>query len=229
MSEALIDMNATAVADENQNADAVQEAASQEGGEEKLLAGKYKTAEELEKGYKELSKKLREGKVEAPEEYSLEAVSEFFDAEDPMLGEYLGVFKELGLSQAQADALLAKYGADMAAQNVDPEAEKAKLGAEGEAMIKGLESFFAKQKGNFSEAEQAALGSMASTADGVKALNKLVSLTREQNIPEQVASTPGESKAELLEKANKLRADPAFYTKPSVQEEYNKLMSLAVL
>lgn len=233
MSEALVNMNAesevtTEAPDsgvEQQHADAQQEGGEQE---EKLFAGKYKTPEDLEKGYKELSKKVRENKVEVPDEYNLEKLEGVFEADDPMLTKYLGKFKELGLSQDQAEHILAEYGADMIGQKIDPEAELAKLGNEGKSIIGEIESFVAKQGSNFSDSEKQILASMTSTAEGVRAFHKLVSMTKTQNIPSDVDSLPAESKAELQEQASKLRQDPNFFSKPDLQQKYNELMRRSV-
>lgn len=193
--------------------------------EQKLLAGKYKTPEELEKGYKELSKKVREAKPQVPESYSLDAVKDFVGEEqDPVLDDFLGEFKEAGLSQEQADRILKKYYDTMSADAVDPQAELAKLGNDGDKMISGIKNFFAKNKSNFSAEELSAIEGSLITADAVRAVHKMIAATQSKNIPGEGAQVEAESAEEVLEKAQKIMAEERVQYKPGRMAEYQKLM-----
>ena len=88
--------------------DSLAVAESLEGGEQPLLAGKYKNPQELEQAYKELEKKLGEGREEpvdeTPEQGEEADDSDSADAEV--------------LTQEQAEILMESVGGEKAYQNM---------------------------------------------------------------------------------------------------------------
>ena len=65
--------------------DSLQVGEKMEQAQEQLLAGKYKNAEELEKGYLELQQKLSNNKEEAPAAEQAEETTEETEAEQTVL------------------------------------------------------------------------------------------------------------------------------------------------
>lgn len=191
-------------------------------GEQKLFAGKYKTAEELEQGYKELSKLAREKKPEAPDEYALDAIKDFVGEEgDETLDSWLGEFKELGLTQEQADKLLTRYYSDMASQMPDLDAERAKLGADGDKMVQEIRGFFGKNKSNFTDTELGAIEAALGTADAVRAIHKVITANQSKSIPNKAATLPAASADELLQEALAIKAKEGFSNSPTLMAQYD--------
>lgn len=137
-----------------------------------------------------------------PEDYTLPPVEgvapeQLAPPDDPVWGQVRQAAHKAGVTQAQLSAITQPYLAALAEQmrGQDPQAQQAaaaaahaaelaKLGPGGEAVVrsvsgwlKGLES-----RGMLSAGEHRALR-MVSTAEGVRALNKLAELAGEQPIP----------------------------------------------
>ena len=199
-----------------------QEQEQEEGQqEEKLLAGKYKTAEELEEGYKNLSQKLREKSPEAPEEYSFDtsALGDDYKGveiskDDPLLQHMQGVFKDSNITDEQATKLAAEFAKYQDGNTPDPEKEMEKLGENGKETISRVENFF-KKHGNaagLTQEEVQSISSMTSTAEGVNALGKLVDRFSTMNdVPEKGQGGAAPDADELFAQANEIRkSDPSF-------------------
>lgn len=91
--------------------DSLAVAESLEGGEQPLLAGKYKNPQELEQAYKELEKKLGEGREE-PADETPEQGEEAEEANDSDSAD-----AEV-LTQEQAEILMESVGGEKAYQNM---------------------------------------------------------------------------------------------------------------
>jgi len=91
--------------------DSLAVAESLEGGEQPLLAGKYKSPQELEQAYKELEKKLGEGREE-PADETPEQGEEAEEADDSDSAD-----AEV-LTQEQAEILMESVGGEKAYQNM---------------------------------------------------------------------------------------------------------------
>ena len=90
--------------------DSLAVAESLEGGEESLLAGKYKSPQELEQAYVELQKKLGEPREEeAEEEQETEVIEEEEEA-----AEEEEDYEDNTLSEEQAESLMNMVGGDKA-------------------------------------------------------------------------------------------------------------------
>lgn len=176
-----------------------------------LLAGKFKNAEELETGYKELTKKLTESGKIAPDKYEL-ALPEglaLADADnDPLLKSFDEVAKKHNLTNAAFNDLIAlKLKADLeSAPNYEAEVEK--LGPKGMETLKGLSSFLSA---NLSKEEYIIAERMCATAEGVKVLDKLRGLTVNSTVPgamggDNSGKPSKEAAEEKLAKANKALA-----------------------
>ena len=209
----------------------------EEEQDEQLILGKFKTYEDLEKGYKEATKKLREKIPEAPEEYSFdftddEAFKEYSHLDlklalndDPMAQAVAPIFKKHNISQ-EAAADIAKAVIKYELGNVrDPGEEKKALGEEADALIQNAESFVQK---NFTKDEQQILAGLATTADGVRLVNKLRQMSGSKPIPGEGGGAPALSSREYMDKAMKIKNETEnFNFNTSAQKEYEKYMDLA--
>ena len=88
--------------------DSLAVAESLEGGEESLLAGKYKNPQELEQAYVELQKKLGEPREEETEEEQEAEVAEEEEAAEEE------DYEDNNLSEEQAESLMNMVGGDKA-------------------------------------------------------------------------------------------------------------------
>lgn len=206
--------------------------------EDKLLAGKYKTVEDLEAGYKELSSKLREKQPEAPEEYNFNfSESETFKdladndnlnldlSDDPLLKAVEPVFKEHGISQEAAEKLVRIYVDEELESTPDPKKEMEKLGSDAEKITENVGRFVAK---NFGEDEHSVLEDFASTAKGVKILDKISKMVGEKNIPAEADPAPRRTPDELMQEAEKIRKDSRdFSWDTAAKRRYDEIMTEA--
>lgn len=215
------------------------------GGElEKVYAGKYKTVDDLEKGYKEstkygrdLSAKVKdlEAKIpKAPEKYSfdfsqvkgMEGVK--LDESDPDMAAMIPVFKELNLSQEQASKLVQAHLQNMAALTPTAEQIKAGLGPNADTIINRLQTFTNK----LPIEDQRVVQALSDTPEGIDFLYRHL-------VGEELPTPPGgqgggaapKSAAELKAEAFKYKADNArsIGFDKSQQEQYAKLMRVALV
>lgn len=186
---------------------------------EKLYAGKYKTTEELEKGYKELSTLVREKKPEAPEVYDFSTV-EGIDGENPLLHTMQEVMKGQNLTQEQAESLTRAFIAYHEQSTPNLEEEMKILGAEGSAMIQQVEGFMRR---NFTQEEAGLLANVAHSAAGVKLLHKIARQMGEKSIPINGMGNAPDIAGDLRKQASEMFKDPTLRTDPARQEEYDAL------
>jgi len=199
-------------------------------------ANKFGSVDELEKGYKELTQKLREKLPEAPEEYKLdlgeiEGLADFKEkldgldiSEDPMFKAALPAFKKHNLSQDAVNDIIADVLKSDIEGAVDKEAELAKLGDDGDKILSEVARFNAK----LPEEEQAFINSIATTAEGVKFAHKLIGLMGEKPVPTEEANAPELDPNEILNEAAKLKREtPNFDLNTKAQARYEALMTEA--
>lgn len=187
--------------------------------EKVLLAGKYHSVDALEQGYRELSKQLRDrpaAAVEIPENYELPEGA----VDEDLFGHMQGAFRAAGLSQQQVAALAEAFVGYESGLRIDPDAEKQALGADAD-MVLGRVSAFAQR--HFHGAELEEVQSLATTAAGVRVLDKLARLAGEKAVPTEAAAT---STAEHLKaRAMRLMKEPDFRYNRGKQQEYDRLWS----
>ena len=210
---------------------------------EKVYAGKYKTVDDLEKGYKETSKYAREQAAlaksletqipKAPEKYAfdfsaikgLEDVK--LDETDPDMVGMIPIFKELNLSQDQASRLVAAHLQNMASLTPTPEQIKEQLGPNSEVIIGRLQTFTNK----LPLEDQKVLQALSDTPEGIDFLYRHL-VGQELPTPAQAGSSGAapKSAAELKSAAFKYKSDNSrsIGFDKGQQDQYSNLMRVAL-
>lgn len=211
---------------------------------EKLYAGKYKSVNELEKGYKETTKYTRELNEEiktlkdsipqAPEEYNLDFkdVQGFenvnVSAEDPDIKPMLPVFKELNLSQDQVSRIIQEYVTTMQDLSESEDQIKENLGSEANTMLNDLQKFTNK----LPVEDQQIMASLSDTSAGIDFLHRYL-IGKDLKIPgvQNNSNEPTMTSSELFEQAGKFKDDNknAIGFNTDLQNKYNKMMERAIL
>jgi len=201
-----------------------------------LYAGKYKSVDDLEKGYKEAVQKLTEKQPQAPEEYNFdftddEDFKEFSHLEpnlalndDPYVQEIAPVLKKHNISQEAASDIAKAYLKTELSGLGDTGEEMKKLGDNGQQIIKDVNTFVGK---NFSQEEQKIAEQIGQSAEGVKFLHKLSKMSGEKTIPGDAGSGFQESQHDLVEKANQLKQKHGNNLYGDAAREYERLMDQA--
>lgn len=165
---------------------------------QELLAGKYKTPEDLVEGYKNAQGALTKAKqqlkeFEAPEEYAFSEDVQFEDGDKEVWND-LG--KKANLTQAQLDTVMQVYNEQGQVSN---ERISQELGAEKNEVLAPLQKY---AKGLNSE-DRSILEGVLTTAGAYRLLSKMVR-SQATLVPNQknVTTTPRLSSAELYEKYN---------------------------
>ena len=235
--------NTTTVAPESNNAPAA-ETVAPEAAPEKVYAGKYKTVDDLEKGYKETSKYAREqaalakeyqGKIPtAPEKYTFDFTGvagledATIDESSPDIAGMLPVFKELNLTQDQVSKLVSAHMLNTAAMVQTPEQIKEKLGANADVIVNKLQAFTSK----LPIEDQRTVQALADTAEGVDFLYRHL-IGQELGVPAQagVSGSTAKSAADLKAEAFKYKNDNinSIGFDQSKQAQYDKLMRTALM
>lgn len=205
-----------------------------------LIFGKYKTELDLAKAYKESDKKVKELMRQqkegiAPDEYKFdfsadEDLKDIDLAESPILDKMLPAFKDAGFTQDQASTIVAEYLKMEKAQAEEwqKEAEEArktemaKLGSDGKRAIERIQTLAQK---TLSEEEQTVLADLATTADAVHVLNKIMGISPNESIAVSANAAPKASAEELKMKADaflKEHKRTMSYDKAK-QDEYMRL------
>ena len=236
--ESLVNVNAEGPVTETTEATTTEDTTNEQSGEQ-LLAGKYKTQEEYDKAFKHLESEngrlRREKGPEAPEKYefSNEGLEGFedvtIDAEDPMLQEFQEVFKGLNLSNEQANRLVHEFAKRDSMATINPEKEMEALGDKGKEIIGEIENFLGKnQKAlGFEDGEIEALAAMSATANGVKALHKIMGRVQALSIPEKPTGETMEDPADLIREAMEFKNSKGFDRNPDNIAKYQTMMQKA--
>ena len=234
----------TAPEDNSSEGDNSTPAPKQEESTPPLLAGKYKSVEDLEKGYRESTKygrelndkvKNLEGSIpKAPDAYEfnfkdvegLEDVE--ISAEDPDMAAMLPVFKELNLTNDQANKLVQAHLKTMADLAETPDQIKEQLGSNADVVVTKLQEF----TNSLPEQDQLIMQALSDTSAGVDFLYRhLIGGELPTPGPTQDGSSVPQSSAELYKTAfdfKKDRAKSIGFSK-SEQDEYSKLMRTALV
>lgn len=240
--ETLIDVSANTEAENTQEAtntevtrDETEAAPEAEGlAEDHMYAGKFKSAEELEKGYKELVQKLTEKRPEAPEEYKFDFSEndnlknlEIDLDDDPTYQKMVPLFKELNLTQEQAGLLVNTYLESAYEAVPDLGDEMKKLGPQANEILEKANAFVAQ---HLTPEEQEMAKVIGQTAEGVKFLEKMAKMRGEQRLPTDAeAYAAPKPWQEIQAEAIKLRkSTPNFDIDKKAQARYEALMDQAV-
>lgn len=210
-----------------------------------LYAGKYKSVEDLEKGYKEstkyareLNSKLKDAESSVPKapenyEFDFKEVEGLEDVEisvdDPDMKAMIPVFKELNLSQEQASRLVEAHLKSMASLAESNDEIKEKLGENGTTVIAKLQEFTDKLPHD----DQLIMQSLADTSAGIDFLYR--------HLIGGELSTPGlqnnggggevKSAAELKTEAFKFKKDNerSIGSDKTKQDHYKNLLRTALI
>ena len=211
-----------------------------EGGSEELILGKFKSQDDLTNAYTELEKSLGELKrlkvPEAPEEYKFDfsehdvlgkqndVVNEVMES-SPLISKALEKFKEHGISQEAASDILADVLEADFASLPSQEDELSKLGNEADGIIKDVESYVHR----FPQEEQQFFSQIATTAEGLKFVQKLSKMGGSKDIPSK-AQAPTKTADEYFAEANAIKAEHGkdFQFKTDAVAQYESLMKKGI-
>lgn len=186
--------------------------------------------ENIVKSFTELEKKFHSGDHKAPTEYKTDVLTEAgYDLEDPLVGTFMEWSSKYGVNQAAFDELAGKFS-EMAIENgaemqINLEAEKAALGANGDAIVQsnvqwadGLE-----RKGIISSAEREELNIWGGTAVGQRLMQKVRSMTGDMSkIPIADVAEAGMSDEDFKSYLRASVADPRWKNDPKFQAEIQR-------
>jgi len=191
------------------------------------LPEKFKTGEDLAKGYAELQKKFSQGKHKAPEEYD---VSAFADAnipeDDELFNTYKDWAKENGISQNAFEELASKFvemaGAEADMAEVSYQEEYKKLGNNADAIIKSMTEWGQSlvRKGVWGQDDFEEFKIMGGTAQGIRALQKIRSYYGDRSIPIDVAQPEG---APSRDELTAMVAKPEYLNDPIYRAKVEKM------
>jgi len=194
------------------------EAETTQESKQELLAGKYKTADDLVEGYKNAQGALTKAQqqlkeFEAPEEYAFSKDIKFEDGDKKL---WVDLGKEAKLTQAQLDTVMQVYNEQGQVSN---ERISQELGAEKNDVLAPLQKY---AKGLNSE-EREVLEGMLTSAGAYRLVKNMVS-QKATSVPNQnnVTNAPGLSAAELYEKHG--GASSNHMTKDQYQEYQQALL-----
>lgn len=182
--------------------------------------------EKLAKSYKELRVKMSAGKHKAPEDgqYTLDEVPEIPE-DDEMLGEFLDIARDEGLSQEQVDKILRVYVDTQAIAQTQVEEERAKLGRNADRIIESMDGWLTNfgKSGVLSDNELNAIANAATSADFINAMNKIRKSYSEPDIPSVEASM--DVQPTTMDEITSLMSDPRYgvdmhYTNQVEQKVY---------
>ncbi len=177
--------------------------------EDGKLLGRYNSVTEAKEGIKELRGKVRERQekkleAEVPEEYSFdfsenETLKDVeLDTEGPLLKSMLPVFKEAGLTQAQADQVVKTYLEMEQSSAVDFDQIRTDLGENSDEIIMGLTQKFE----GLSKEELASVNSWMYSAKDVQLLSKLAGVDVGLKVPGRIDAAPAKSADEYQREAD---------------------------
>jgi hypothetical protein len=172
--------------------------------------------EALAKSYAELRTKFSQGKHNAPKDgkYDVAQLKDHgISDDDPLLNDFSGFAKENGLSQEQFDQVTKMYMQHMGDMfektETNVQQEISKLGKNADRVISNTSQWLQKMEtsGVLSSEEADALAAAATSANFVKALNKIRDSYGEKSIPAvEIQEGNAYSRADL----DALVADPRY-------------------
>lgn len=186
------------------------------GDRPEWLKEKYKTAADQAKAYADLEKKLG-AFTGAPDEYDLTLDGDEFkdiqiQKENPVLQEFLGKAKEMGVSQQFVSEMLKSYAKMQALEQPNLDKEMEKLGVNGQQDLKILGQWASN---NFTKEELATFKGMVRTAEEVRIFEKIRRMmTKAETVPSN-----NRSPVESADKIKRLIHDPRYESDPTFREE----------
>lgn len=182
--------------------------------------------EGMAKSWRDLRAKISQGKHNAPADGKYDVTKFGEGAEDnPMANTITSWAKDNGLSQAQFDDLVDKLQTNakemMAGEMIDPAAEVAQLGPNGQAVINGMVDWARGlvNKGVWSKDDFEEFKIMGGTARGLTALMKIRE-AYEGRVPIESAPVDGApSKEELYQ----MVGDPKYQTDAAYRQKVERL------
>lgn len=200
------------------------------------LKEKYRSVEDQAKAYSELEGKFG-GFTGAPDgEYELtlpEGVEGEFDLEDPRLSWFQETAKQAGMNQDTFTSMLHGFVQSEVEARPNPEVELKALGDNAQARLKAVGDW---GRANLSEEVFEKFRGVATTAEGVEALEAIISHTREAKIPREGTAQPGGHTPEALRQMRYakdengkllINSDPAY--RKRVDRAYKELYGEAPL
>jgi gas vesicle protein len=172
---------------------------------------KFKSVQDMARGYQSLEQKLGS----APAEYSLEKAESWLDSSYEGVQTMLEVAKEKRVPQEVLDTMFQVTGDYLSQYRVDYDKEKEKLGKDAKERIERVEDW---AKSNLSESAFNALTNSLDTADGVMAVEELRNLymNNQSQIPssneQQIAPsyTVDDVRTEIEENLDKYKSDSQY-------------------
>jgi hypothetical protein len=143
----------------------------------------------LAKSYSELRTKMSQGKHKPPKDGKYDFSDSGLDAEDPLVDQFVDLARDEGLSQDLVMRLAGLYteanGALDQQIQFKRDEEMAKLGRNGEAVIKTMDDWLGRMAGAgvLSEGELQAIATASTNATFISALNKIRRSYNEPGIP----------------------------------------------
>lgn len=195
-------------------------------GEDKLYVGKYKTVEDLEKGYKELSGKVRE-LPKSPDKYEFDFkehenldLREVDLTDDPLMDIMGPLFKESNVSQEVAQRLVEGYlGYEMGKQESKEDMLKA---VGGDAAVAEIQAFVNR---NIPDDLKSVAVSLGSSSDGLKFMH---ALAQQHTTPASLSNNTPVNAGELRIQANEIRKGTKnFSSDRDAVRRYEELMDTA--
>lgn len=212
------------------------EAPADQGERPEWLKEKYKSVEDQAKAYGELESKFG-GFTGAPDgDYELtlpEGVEGEFDLEDPRLSWFQETAKQAGMNQETFSSMLHGFIQSEIEGQPNQEAELKALGDNAQARLKTLGEW---GRANLSEEVFEKFRGVATTAEGVEALEAIISHTREAKIPRENTAQPSGFTPEALRQMRyakddsgqlRINTDPDYRKK--VDRAYKELYGEAPL
>lgn len=219
---------------EAQKEEVTEEKAEAEREDGYLYAGKYKSIDELEKGYKEAVTKLTEKNPGAPEEYNFDfSENETLKSldidlsDDPMFNAALPAFKDAGLTQEQAQSIVASVLEKTVEDAPDIGEELKKLGDNGAQIVDEVQRFVDK---SLSAEEQEIAVLLGQSAAGINFMHKYAKAMSEKPIPADIGDHKLViSSDEAINEAMAFKANiPNFDNDSKAKARYEKMMDDAI-
>lgn len=201
--------------------------------DEYLYAGKYKSIEDLEKGYKEVVQKFTAKSPGAPEDYEFDFSenevlkdTEISLDDDAIFEAAIPAFKKAGITQEQAQMVVEAVLEKTREQLPDIGAELEKLGPNGAEIVSEVNKFVSK---SLTEAEQDIAVLLGQSAEGIQFLDKFRQMSAERSIPSSLDTPSLRSSAEAIEEAYAYKRSTAnFDNDTAAKRRYEKMMDDAM-
>ena len=181
------------------------------GDRPEWLPEKFKSVSDMSKSYSELEKRVGS----APNEYDVSKGESWIEPDYEPIKEMLDYAKSKHVSQDVMDKMFESVGKYLNEFNIDPDAERAKLGGNADERIQTIENW---AKANFSKETFDALTNNMKTADAIKAIEEVrtrmnanaTTIPNGQQQDMANAPTLQDIQSELNKNLDKYKSDPAY-------------------